>query len=58
MSRYEVGIEVNKVIKKILSEMVVRDSFDSLVVYAISEETNSDTIVSLFESYLKRREEK
>jgi len=58
MSSYEIGMEVNKVIEKILSEMVVRNSFDRLVVDKISGQMGPETVVSLFKLYLKGKEEK
>lgn len=58
MANYEVGVERQKVTKKIMSTMVVRSNFDEAVLDAISKPLTSESVRLLFKLFLRMTNEK
>lgn len=56
MASYEIGIQVRRLVEKILSEMVIKSGFDKSVIDSISEPIEPELIVHLFKGFLEAQQ--
>jgi hypothetical protein len=55
---FEVGSETDKITKRILSEMVVKTSFDKEILQVIQSPSNRIQVENLFVLYLEMKQKK